>query len=236
MSDVTRLDPGGWTFAGYGPEFDGHVAAHLPGYMDAQRLVALVAQYYLPAGGVLADYGASTGRTLEVIRELLPERPFAAWLYDQDETMLDQAGARDPDSHRIVRRFPSPIGLPLEHPPADLSLALWFLQFLPRRLHRRVLSEIRGAAAPSGVLVVATKTYHCDSRWQDVAVGALDDYKADAGVDAEERASKTRSLRGAMFPLDGGLLLDDLLATGWAAPTLLWRWHVWSIIGAFAEG
>lgn len=235
MPDVdARLSPGGWTFSGYGPEFDGHVAAHLPGYMDSQRLVALVAQFYLPPGGVLADYGASTGRTLEVIRERLPDRPFTAYLYDQDETMLEQAGERDPDSRRIVRRFPS--DMPLAHPPADLSLALWFLQFIPRKDHRTVLAEMRDGAAESGALLIATKTRHSDSRWQEVAVGALDDYKAEAGVDAEERASKTRSLRGAMHPLDVELLTYDLIAAGWEDPTLIWRWHVWSIIGAFAEG
>jgi tRNA (cmo5U34)-methyltransferase len=221
-----------WTFTDFGPKFDVHVAAHLPGYMDVQRLVALVAQHFIPPGGVLADYGASTGRTAEVLRSALDGRQFTAYLYDSDQSMLDEAARRVPDSIGCVRTFPSTD--PLVHPPADLSLCLWLLQFIPPQNQRDVLRQIRAGSADSGVLLVATKTRHLDSRWEDVAVAALDDYKAEQGVDAEERAAKSRSLRGTMYPLTTATLINDLSVTGWTSPTLLWRWHIWSVVGAFA--
>lgn len=208
---------------------------HLPGYMEVQRLVALAAQFWLPNGGILADYGAGTGRSVEMIRQAVPSRTFTAHLFDSESSMLAQAKRRlGPGVETHLRTFPAQGGSPLDGQAADLSLALWLLQFIRPRHHRQTLAEIRAGSADAGVLLVATKTRHLEGRWHEFAGAALDDYKAERGVTAEERALKSLALRGAMFPLDVESLRADLLSTGWQSPEVLWRWHEWVVIGAFA--
>lgn len=226
-----RAQDGAWTFEGFGEGFDSHVAAHLPGYLDAQNVVALSAQFYLPEGGVLADFGASTGRSVEIITERV-NRPFSAYLYDSDRSMLDVAAERCPGAATFQRTFPD--DQPLMHPPADVTLSMWFLQFVPPQSHRAVLEQMRSGAAPGSALLIATKTRHPDSRWEEIAVAALDDYKDTQGVSAEDRAAKTRSLRGRMYPVEWSALFHNIRDAGWKSPELLWRWHVWSVVGAFA--
>lgn len=226
-----RLTDAGWNFNGMGHEFDEHVAAHLPGYADVQRLVALIASFTVPDGGRVADLGCSTGLTAAMIHEALPQRSIDFTLYDSDESMLDQSRRRNPQATHIRETLPAP----LSHRSADLTLALWLLQFLHPSDRRHVLSSARYTAAPNGCILIATKTRHADSRWEEIAVAALDDYKAEQGVTPEERVAKTRSLRGAMHTTTAADLIADLQASGWHSPTILWRWHVWSIIGAWAQ-
>lgn len=219
-----------WTFADFGPEFDDHVAAHLPGYADVQRLIALIASHLVPDGGSVADIGASTGRTAAEIAAAIPGRRVSFDLYDADPSMLAEARTRVPSARTHIATLP---GDPLTHTGADLTLALWFLQFIPPRFYPGILADLAERSAPTGALIVATKSRHLDVRWQDLAVSALDDYKAAAGVTPTEREAKTRALRGTMHPVSVDYLAAAIRSAGWVEPTVLWRWHVWTVLGAF---
>lgn len=220
-----------WTFTDMGTEFDAHVAAHLPGYADVQRLVALVATFAVPDAGVVADLGCSTGRSSYEIARLSRNAEF--WLYDSDDSMLAVSAERPflRHAHRIL----GDVEYSMQHAGADLTLALWLLQFMHPRKWRPILSEARLRASPNGCVLVAAKTQHPDPRWEQIAVAALDDYKSDQGVRPPERADKTKALRGVLHPVPPAQIARDLVASGWHSPTVLWKWHVWSIIGAWAS-
>lgn len=236
MTDTTA----DWSFDNMGPEFDEHVAAHLPGYADVQRLVALIATFHLPDGGVLADLGASTGLTVRTIADTIPQRRFSAYLYDADASMLEQARGRlamldAVNAHYVETDLDVRHRSAFEHTDADLTVAMWLLQFLTPAARRPLLQLARSRSAPGGAIIVATKTRMAEPRWQEVAEAALDDYKAEHGVTPEQRAAKTKALRGTMRVDTDAAIVADLRASGWHTPTLLWRWHVWSVIGAHAQ-
>lgn len=220
-----------WTFTDFGPEFDTHVAAHLPGYADIQRLVALVAEFAVPPGGTVADLGCSTGRTAEAIRLHLSDRAVDYHLYDNDASMIAEAQRRNPAAKTHLLDLPAD----LDHADADLTVVLWLLQFIHPAKWRRILHDARVRSKPTGCVLVAAKTRHADPRWEEVAVAALDDYKAETGVDPSERTAKAKSLRGMLYQASPTMIATDLTAAGWHQPTLLWRWHVWSLIGAWAS-
>lgn len=223
---------GDWSFTGMGTEFDTHVAAHLPGYADVQNLIALIATHTIPTGGLLADLGASTGTTAATVQAALPDRHVRAVLYDEDLTMLDQAGNRVTHGETIRADFDDTPHL--SHTDADLTVALWLLQFLNPRSRRPLLTVAREAARPGSPIIVAAKTRFPDSRWETLAVAALTDYKAAAGVTAEEQAAKTRALRGRLTTQTVDEIRMDLTAAGWQSSEVLWKWHVWTVIGAWA--
>ncbi len=218
-----------WTFTDFGPHFDTHVAAHLPGYADVQRLVAIVAEFAVPVGGTVADLGCSTGKTAEVIDTL--GRDIFFHLYDADASMLDAAHERLTAAHEL-HLTPLPEGMC--HTGADLTTCLWLLQFLPPDQWRTLLHAARMRSRPTGCLLVAAKTRHPDPRWDEIAVAALDEYKQEAGVSPAERADKAKALRGTLYQASVPAICADLTAAGWHSPTVLWRWHVWSVIGAWA--
>lgn len=220
-----------WTFHDFGPQFDQHVAAHLPGYADVQALIRLIASMQVPDGGTIADLGCSTGTTALNLAGL--GRDITFWLYDNDRSMLDIAGTRLADQHRVLCH--QDVREPLEHIGADLTIALWLLQFLPPQDWNQVLTQARHRSAPTGAVIIAARTMHTDTRWEQVGLAALDDYKAGQGVSADERAAKTRALRGVQGAWPVTRYRMALMDAGWHEPTVLWRWHIWTVIGAWAS-
>ena len=227
-----------WTFAGFGPEFDEHVARHLPGYFDVQNLVGIVAEHCVPNGGVVADLGCSTGQTARTIADRLKKRWLSFYLYDADPSMLAVAGqqmhegSQRPNMVCHFRRVNLPADL--DHDQASLTTALWTLQFIDPNYWVPILREARLGAADNGVLLIAAKTIQPDSRFQAVAEAALDDYKDSKGVDPAERAAKTKALRGTQFTLSAEGYSRAIREAGWAKPVVLWRWHVWTVLAAYA--
>lgn len=227
---MTQTD---WSFSDIGPEFDAHVARHLPGYFDVQRLVGLIAQATIPVGGVVADLGCSTGTTIATVDEATRGRGTVFFGYDNDASMIDEASGRLPHGPSVLINTELPDGM--IHERAELTTCLWLLQFLPFGAQHAVLAAARDRAAPSGRLIVAAKTRHVDVRWQNIAVNALEDYKSAVGVSAQERADKTRALRGVLHEQTAGDYAELIHRAGWTAPTILWRWHVWTVFGAHAS-
>lgn len=222
-----------WTFDGFGPEFDEHVLAHLPGYRDVQELVAYLSEFLVPDGGLVADYGASTGTTADAIRKRLRGREVTFWLYDADRSMLDVAEQRVAGAHLVEAKLPS--ASPEKRPKADLTLALWFLQFVPARDRLAVLRELRAGSQRRGVLLLATKVREPGPLWQEISEAYLDDHKAKAGVPLEARAAKTKALRGAMFPAELSALSAELEKAGWGTPGVLFKLPGWALVAAVAE-
>lgn len=225
-----------WTFTDFGPEFDEHAHAHLPHYRQAHDVVAHAASFALPPGGLLADYGASTGAAVETVHNTLGGRPFDAALYDVDRSMLDCArdrltGREGLSAHYVETDL---IGMTPDHFGVDVSLLLWTLQFLPPAEWHELLMRIREAAAPDGLLLVAAKTRLADARWQEQADAATADWKAGHGVSPDEALGKARSLRGTMLVVPLGRLYTELDRSGWHTPAVLFRWWSWVVIGAWA--
>lgn len=233
---MTQTD---WSFDNFGLQFDDHVARHLPGYFDVQRLVAIIAEHAVPNGGVVADLGCSTGQTARTIADALPKRWMSFHLYDADPSMLAVAGqemhreGKRPNALCHYRRVVLPDG-ELDHEQAALTTMLWTLQFINPAHWLTILREARYCSAENGMLVVAAKTTHPDPRFEGIAIAALDDYKRESGVSAQERADKTRSLRGTMHSMPATAYARLIKDAGWSYPMVLWRWHFWTVFGAYA--
>lgn len=226
-----------WSFAGFGDQFDEHAHAHLPHYDLVTEMAAFVASFALPVGGRLADLGCSTGRTIEAVADRVPERRFHAIGYDLDASMLEVAGKRlasrtTVDLCLISGDLRSGVS---GHDDADVTLALWTLQFLPRSSWVDLLTEARSRSTRDGLLLLAAKTRLPDARWQEIGDAAVAEWKASRGVTPDEALAKSRSLRGTMLLVTLGSLLDALDEAGWTSATVLFRWHQWVLVGAWAE-
>lgn len=242
-ADVAEtFGPGGWQFtAEVADVFPEHVRASVPFYDVMQAIVAeAAADWLVPAGGHVADLGAATGITCCAIAARHPERGIGFDLYDESEAMLKHAEAAmhavpDLGGHRCLSHVARVEQGPYQHAPADLTLALFVLQFLPDPADRvRTLRLARDHAAPGGALIVAEKIRPHDARWAEIAADVSHDWKAAHGVaDAAIRA-KARALRGVLIPATWPQLAAQVRAAGWISPEVLFRWHQWVLVGAFA--
>lgn len=235
-----RFAAGTWAFTAEVAEvFDEHVRASVPYYDAIQALVAEASDWLVPAGGLVADLGAATGATVAAIMSRHPERSIRAALYDEQPAMLAKATARliEPIADDRVGIYPRRIeDGPLSHEGADLTLSLFTLQFMAPADRRTALSLARKSAADTGALIVAEKLRPVDVRWAEMANEASHDWKAAHGIEAEAIRAKARALRGVLMPLPLSDLVTSVREAGWHSTEVLFRWHQWAVLGAFASG
>src|SRR3954468_19231395 len=154
-----KFSTGSWQFTAEVAEvFDDHVRASVPHYDLIQDLVAETTDWLLPAGSLVADLGAATGTTVERIFHRHPDRELRAILYDDQDGMLDKARQRlaaygDRVSYSATRVQNGPY----EHQLADLTMALFTLQFLPYRERVAALRLARTSSRETGAILVAEK-------------------------------------------------------------------------------
>jgi tRNA (cmo5U34)-methyltransferase len=239
MADIAEQFPaGGWSFTqDVADVFPDHVRASVPYYDVIQATVAEMADWLIPDGGLVADLGASTGTTVRLICDRLPGREIRAALYDESEPMLDRARlALDGHASQLDVHTASLPADPLKHSGADLTLALFLLQFLPAAADRvGVLRAARGCSADTGALLVAEKTRPVDSRWAEIANDVSHDWKAAHGISDAAIRAKARSLRGVLIPWTLRQTIRTIESAGWHNTEILYRWHSWAVLGAWAE-
>ena len=228
---------GGWSFTSDVVNvFDEHVAASVPHYELFQSIVARIADWLLPAGGLFADIGASTGTTARAVLRRHPDRRLRVVLYDRERAMLDKAKAKIGNFAAEAKFFPSNLPLGgLQHYDADLTVSLFTLQFLPIKDRQTVLMQARHRSAPSGALLVAEKIRPVDSRWSEIARDMTHEWKSERGLAATAILAKQRALRGVLVPHPSQTLTDLISEAGWVSPEVLFRWHEWQLVGAFAS-
>lgn len=236
-ADIAETFPtGGWEFTkDVAFVFPEHVRASVPHYDDIQALIAAVADWVLPNGGVFADLGASTGETAAAIIARHKGRHFVTHLYDESRPMLDRAKATlNPSPCGPVFYHEQRIQEPYQHDAADLTTCLFTLQFLPLADRRRVLALAREHAASGGALIIAEKIRPMDPRWAEIANERSHDWKAEHGITDKAIRAKARSLRGVLIPHPEAALRQAITDAGWSTPEVLMCWHSWLVIGAFA--
>jgi tRNA (cmo5U34)-methyltransferase len=231
-----RFGPGQWAFTRDVVDvFDEHVRASVPFYDAIQQLIAETADWLVPAGGLVADLGCSTGNTSVAIAARQKGREIRFALYDESAAMTARARPAVAE-HAGVRVAAHALALPatLLHDKADLTLCVFLLQFLDWPARRQVLAAARRAAADGGALIVAEKLRVSDSRWAEIGQDVSHDYKAAAGISDTAIRAKARSLRGVLRPVTMEQNMALIGAAGWAGVTVLFRWHSWAVLGAFA--
>lgn len=181
MSNTTSelVIPHDWTFrdAKVAAAFDRHVREQLPFYDWATGALAHFVRHYLPRGGVLYDFGASTGNLGRAVADVLKDRAAGLVAIEPSEEMREQY--RGPEGIQILTpsEFERRRGLTLtdldetawqqlrpqaaEHvtfdPAPDVAVFFLTLSFVPVAARRVLLERIWKALRPGGVLLVFDK-------------------------------------------------------------------------------
>lgn len=227
---------GGWEFTPEVTEvFDEHVHASVPFYDEIQAMICELTDWLLPDNGLYIDLGASTATTLAAICERHPGRRFRAELYDESGSMLEKAAKKTAGLNALVNFHVQLVQKPMKHRNADLTAALFMLQFLQPRERVDVLREAKRCAAPTGALVIAEKIRPEHPLFAEIAMDTSHDFKAKMGISDTAIRSKSRALRGVLIPRPLPQLLAEIDEAGWVYADVLFRWHQWVVVAAFAS-
>lgn len=229
--DVADAFPaGGWEFTDeVAADFDRHVRQSVPFYDVIQDAVAELSDWLAPDHSRIVDLGVSTAETFRRITDRHPDRVFHFIGYDTSPAMLAAASRKVPDLATVAR----PIEDGLEHRHADLTLALFTLQFLAPALREHVLADAHDRCSPGGALIIAEKVRVPDSRWFEMGAELSWDYKAERGIPDASIRTKARAIRGVLRPRTADEIVLEILRAGWTEVVCLFRWHQWVLFGAF---
>jgi len=232
-----RFSAGGWVFdSGVASVFDDHVRASVPFYDAIQGLIAECCDWLTPQGSLVADLGCSTGNTALAILARHPERELRFALYDESVPMLARARpAVEALASGRVQSYPGALQDGQHHLGASLTVAAFVLQFLGWGDRQLVLTDAHSRAAHDGALIVAEKIRPADARWAEIGTDVSHDYKQAAGITDSAIRAKSRALRGVLRASSLPELVDLVESGGWCSPELLFRWHQWVVLGAYAS-
>lgn len=210
------MTAGPWTF---GPDvaacFDDMLSRSIPALGELRTIVRDAVEQLAPPDAVVVDLGCSLGATLASVDN--GQRR----LYGVDVSPAMVARARD----RLPSATITEADLTrdeLTHPPADVTVVLFTLQFLDPADRVDVLTQARHRARPGSVLIMAEKLA-VPAAWAATITEAYHHRKARSGYTPEQIRAKAASLAGVLRPVTAAQAEAELLDAGWSHPLPVWR-------------
>lgn len=166
--------------------FDEHIDLSIPDYSTLIKHVLNISTYFVKEFETVYDFGASTGKLLELMRS-------------KHNLKVDYVGVdKSPNfrSELVVQAN-------LDSYPIDahcFSTSIFTLQFMPRADRSLLLKKIYLNLNKGGALIVAEKIYSEDGFLQDLLTFAHYDFKRES-FSNEQIFNKQQDLRYIMSPL-----------------------------------
>ena len=184
--------------------FQDMIRRSVPGYETVVACTGLIAARHLPAGGTCYDLGCSLGASSHAVLRARGEGDCRVVAIDGSAAMIERARALAPGESRIewlvadIRK--------VELGSANVVMLNFVLQFLPPADRLPLLTRIRAALAPGGVLLVAEKLA-ASPEVEEVHL----DFKRANGYSDLEIAQKRTALENVMR-IDGLDVHEERLA------------------------
>lgn len=195
--------------------FDDMVQRSVPGYEEAQDLMARLALSCHP-GGAIYDLGCSTGTTLLRIAELSQE-PLPLVGVDQSQAMLEVCRAKT-EGHPVRLVQADIETFPLEEPGiVVLSLVAQFLRPVRRQA---LIRRIHDSLLPGGALLMLEKTVLPEPRANALFIELHHEFKRSAGYSRLEIRRKRETLENRLIPFQPQENLQMLTEAGFQEVSL----------------
>lgn len=226
---IDQTQPEGrWEFDSEVTEaFDDMLARSIPWYENMRAITTELAAGFVPLGtaraGTVVDLGASRG---EAIAALVDRLGVAATYHavEVSEPMLDVLRNRWAPSLGVsVYDFDLRHGYPAVRP-ADVTLLVLTLQFIPIEHRQRLLRDIHRHTAPGGALLVVEKVLGASANIDEVLVNRYYGLKGENGYSADDIERKRASLEGVLVPVTAAWNEELIRQAGFSEVDCYWRW------------
>jgi len=178
--------------------FPDMIRRSVPGYETVIPISGLIAARHARSGGRCYDLGCSLGATAMAILSQLDTPDCRIIGVDSSAAMLERARALHGDASRIEWVHADVRDVPIEN--ASVVVMNYTLQFVPSADRLPLLTRIRDAMDPSGVLIVSEKVRFADDWEQDYFDHTHVAYKRANGYSALEVSQKRTALENVLIP------------------------------------
>ena len=202
--------------------FDDMALRSIPLYAETQRLTSRVVEHFARPGSSIYDLGCSTGTSLLFAASRLADPSVRLVGVDNSEPMLERCRARL-GAHGFSDRVELICAdlLDFELTNASAVILHFTLQFLPIPRRLELLSKIRRALLPGGILLISEKATHGEQPLDPILTSLYYDFKKRNGYSELEIARKREALENVLMPLTVDATESLLRQAGFSKVTLL---------------
>ncbi|HBX26106.1 MAG TPA: carboxy-S-adenosyl-L-methionine synthase CmoA [Gammaproteobacteria bacterium] len=182
--------------------FPDMIRRSVPGYGHVIGLSGLIAKRYAIPNTVIYDLGCSLGATTIVIANELTTPGCRIVAVDNSEAMLNRARATNND--RLVS--PQPIEwlcrdiTDMSFEACSIVVLNFTLQFIAIEKREELLTNIKNSLVPGGLVILAEKVLHHDTKSQQSLTDLHHDFKRANGYSELEIAGKRQAIENVLVP------------------------------------
>lgn len=210
--------------------FDDMLGRSVPFYAEIQRMTAELASRFARPGTSVVDIGCSTGETLSVLAQALPDPSvrlvgidFSPHMLARAKEKLGQAGVLD-----RCRLEEGDINDGLSESGVSVAVLNWTLQFVRPLQRDAVVRSIYEKLVPQGCLILMEKVLSSESLLSRLYIDCYYDFKKRNGYSQNEIADKRERLENVLVPYRVEENQTLLSRNGFEVVDIFFRWYNWA--------
>jgi tRNA (cmo5U34)-methyltransferase len=214
--------------------FDEHVNQSIPAYLEMQKYMASISQFFIRDNQIIYDLGCSTGQTIEKILENTPkEIKFKIIGVDNQNQMLKLAKKRFKiiDLKKKVKFVNKDISK-IKLKKTNLVIGCLLFNFLLKSQQDKLLKEIFRKLNRGGALILVDKVFSNHAQQQTIFDQLYSDFKLKKKLSPSAIINKQISLRSSMnlFKTDDNF--KNLKKIGFSKVDIFYKWF--NFVGTIA--
>ncbi len=207
--------------------FDDMLQRSVPCYREVQRLTVELAKNFAKPGSTVADLGCSTGTSMALLCEAIPDASVRVVGFDSSEAMLAKCRENLQRRGALDRCELRRQDLQEEFDLGEASVVImnYTLQFVRPLYRDRLLRNIHRSLRPGGCLLVSEKVLAEQPLLNGLYIDLYYEFKRRQGYSEMEIAQKREALENVLVPYKIQENTDLLRRNGFPAPELFFRWY-----------
>ncbi len=225
-----NADLSSWTFDGIANSFDKHISNSVPLYLEANKIVISLSDYFVSKNSQVLDIGSSTGTLVSQISIRHAQKNDISFiLLDEIKDMIKKSESKikqevkNNSTHKFTFlcqdlmdfKFPKDL---------DIVTSMYTIQFISPSIRQEIINRIYDALNWGGAFFFFEKTNGNDARFHDMLFQNYEDFKLQNGYDINEVKSKQLSLRGVLKPFSSKGNHDLLTRAGFQDIQIIFRY------------
>ena len=209
--------------------FDDMVTRSVPFYIEMQRMIGELAADHAQENTNVYDLGCSTGTSMIVLNETIPEHiPFIG--IDDSKAMLEKCRHKleEAEFHRPFKLEVADLNGDVEIENASVVVLCLTLQFVRPINRQRLLEKIFSGLVAGGVLIIVEKILAEDSLWNRDYIKYYYDMKRRNHYSDMEIAQKREALENVLIPYKLSENITMLREAGFSNHEIFFKWYNFS--------
>ena len=195
--------------------FPDMIQRSVPGYGTVVRMSGILSEQYAQDGTHIYDLGCSLGESIRSVERALDSRKCHLIGVDNSPAMISKAK----DIHSNIEWHLADVTtLPLE--PSSVVIMNFTLQFIPIEHRLPLLTKIRQALVPGGLLILSEKLTLPDPDMNSLMIDLHHDFKRSQGYTDLEIAQKRDAIENVLIPETAETHTQRLQEAGFARSSI----------------